>query len=220
VFPTYQYASRTDSPLLDVAGVRYLVTGRRPSTFLENLYNEDPLEPPPPLLDDDPDRPLTLALDDALVYENRRSLSRAWFVTEVTPARDEDEAERLLGQARSSRELGARPVVEGAACSGVAGPPVPVRVEDPHNDEVRVAVHAPAAGWLILADTWYPGWEARDAAGTVLAIHPANLAFRAVPLPAGDHRIEFRYRPGSFRLGLLLGAASLAAILLLLWRDR
>jgi uncharacterized membrane protein YfhO len=54
----------------------------------------------------------------------------------------------------------------------------------------------------------------------VLAIHPANLAFRAVPLPAGDHRIEFRYRPGSFRLGLLLGAASLAAILLLLWRDR
>jgi uncharacterized membrane protein YfhO len=55
-------------------------------------------------------------------------------------------------------------------------------------------------------------------------IFPADLMFRAVRAGAGPHRIEFRYRPASFSIGLALFACALIALALLLsgghWRGR
>ena len=71
-------------------------------------------------------------------------------------------------------------------------------------------------GYLVLTDTYYPGWQA-TVDGEPTEILPANHAFRAVELSAGDHTIIFEYAPLSFRLGawITLGAASLLAIVLI-----
>lgn len=58
-------------------------------------------------------------------------------------------------------------------------------------------------GWLLLADMWYPGWEARID-GVSTPVYRGNYLFRAVHLPAGNHRIVFEYRSKSFYSGALI----------------
>jgi hypothetical protein len=60
----------------------------------------------------------------------------------------------------------------------------------------RVTIHATLAapGYLVLADTWYPGWQA-TVDGEPVEILRANYAFRAVWLGEGEHVVEFVYRP-------------------------
>lgn len=83
-------------------------------------------------------------------------------------------------------------------------------------NRVRVQVDAEAGGWLLLADTYYPGWHAHID-GAPAEIVPAYGVFRAVQLPAGAHEVDFTYRPLSFTLGLV---STLLAwpLLLVLWR--
>ena len=66
---------------------------------------------------------------------------------------------------------------------------------------------------LFLSDTYYPGWKAEiDGAST--DVLQANYAFRAIPVPAGQHTIEMYYLPESFTNGLWLAAAAVTAIFL------
>jgi uncharacterized membrane protein YfhO len=75
-------------------------------------------------------------------------------------------------------------------------------------------------GYLVLADTYYPSWKA-FVDGQPWPVLRANYAFRAVALPAGYHRVIFRYEPVSFRLGLSLsGATWLSALPAWLWLRR
>ncbi len=74
---------------------------------------------------------------------------------------------------------------------------------------VRAALIRP--GWVVLADTHYPGWVARVDGVTVPLLH-ANYAFRAVAVGAGEHTVEFLYRPGMFQAGLWLSLGSLAVL--------
>ena len=88
---------------------------------------------------------------------------------------------------------------------------------------LQIQVNAPVAGWLVVADTWYPGWQAH-VDGRLTEILPADGMFRAIAVPAGEHQVELLYRPISFRLGALLSLLSLIAWLCaaaaLVWRTR
>jgi hypothetical protein len=90
-----------------------------------------------------------------------------------------------------------------------------------HYEHDRVEVDATCYGpcLLVLTDLFYPGWEAR-VEGEEIPIVKTDVAFRGVPLPAGQHRVEFRYRPLSFRAGAWLFLFGMAASIFGLWRDR
>ena len=61
---------------------------------------------------------------------------------------------------------------------------------------------------LYLSDTYYPGWRAYvDGAET--KIYRANYAFRAVVVPKEAKRVEFYYKPNSFRWGIIISLASI-----------
>lgn len=83
----------------------------------------------------------------------------------------------------------------------------------PQRVQLRVGAARPA--WLFLSDTYYPGWTAR-LDGVETPVRRANLAGRAVRVPAGRHEIEFRFEPGSLRLGGFAAAAGLVGLALLL----
>lgn len=87
-------------------------------------------------------------------------------------------------------------------------------VQEERIDYVKVHVHAPAPGYLFLSDTYFPGWEA-TVDGQEASILRAWINFRAVPMPAGEHIVEFVYRPLSLILGAIVSI--LATILLLGW---
>lgn len=79
-------------------------------------------------------------------------------------------------------------------------------------DRIDIITSGQSAGWLMLADSWYPGWEA-SIDGQVLPIYRADYLFRAIRLPSGMHKVSFSYRPISFYVGL--GLSILAGLILL-----
>src|SRR5262249_1849334 len=82
---------------------------------------------------------------------------------------------------------------------------------------VEVATESGSDDYLVLADTFDPGWSA-TIDGRPVAIRPAFAAFRAVFVPRGSHRVVFRYRPAGFRAGLAVtGIGAVIALILLAW---
>jgi uncharacterized membrane protein YfhO len=75
------------------------------------------------------------------------------------------------------------------------------------------------AGFLVLTDTWRPGWRA-TVDGRATPIHEAYGALRGVVVPAGPHTVEFRYRPWSAYWGALSSALAFAAAALAWFRLR
>jgi hypothetical protein len=84
----------------------------------------------------------------------------------------------------------------------------PTLQDTPNRVTIRAVLDAP--GYLVLADTWYPGWRATvdDQPADILR---ANYAFRAVWLEAGEHTVEVVYRPTSVLVG---GVVSVTVLIL------
>jgi hypothetical protein len=102
--------------------------------------------------------------------------------------------------------------------AAVAPPPLDTEDEGGHAtvtgaapNEVRVAVVARRAGFVVLTDTFFPGWTCL-LNGRRVPILRANVAFRAVAVPAGTHDLVFRYRPWRAFLGLGLAGATVVTI--------
>jgi uncharacterized membrane protein YfhO len=68
-------------------------------------------------------------------------------------------------------------------------------------EEIRISTKLDGDGFLVLTNQYYPGWEA-TVDGTPARILRANYLFCSVPLTAGEHKVVFRYRPKSVRLGI------------------
>ncbi len=86
-----------------------------------------------------------------------------------------------------------------------------VRVVDVSSGSFGVEVAAERRGWLVVRDSWYPGWEAR-VDGQEVTVYRANYLFKAIQVDSGLHIVSFSYRPLSFYLG---GVLSLLGWLLL-----
>ena len=83
------------------------------------------------------------------------------------------------------------------------------------EDARHLTVDADAArdGYLVLADTFYPGWSA-EVDGTPAPIYRANLAIRAVPLARGRHQVRFEYEMPGFVRGAQVSLLGLSALLI------
>ena len=86
-----------------------------------------------------------------------------------------------------------------------------VTLQDSPN-AVTIRAVSESGEFLVLADTFYPGWQA-TLDGEAAEILRANYAFRAVALAPGEHTIVFRYAPPSFTVG---AAISLAALIIVI----
>lgn len=167
----------------------------------------------------EPDAPspaphFTLEYDgpDARIYRSERTLPRAFLVWKARRCVDEASGLRLIwaDMVDFSEE------VLIAACDapavGPRGGGSSVQMVEYGAERVVIRAVTDSAAYLVLTDTWFPGWRAR-VNGIDQAVWRANHAFRAVWLPPGAHAVEFRYRPLSFQwgLGLSVLAACVAA---------
>ena len=139
---------------------------------------------------------------DVKIYENLDVLPRAIVVhrAEVIP-----EIEQMLAYMRDPAFEPAQLVLlsEGEAINAVGrGEAILTRYEP---EEISVVVSTDAPGYLVLFDTFYPGWEA-TVDGQPAPILRANLMFRAVPVKPGTHHVEFHYRPLTLRVGIWISA--------------
>lgn len=132
-------------------------------------------------------------------------LPRAYFVPTATPVSDTAAAiARLTAPDFDSRQEVIIMSGQGNLPAEAAQPitaAAPVEIQDLGPNRVELLVDAPGPGFVVLADTFYPGWQA-TINGQPAEIWQANLAFRAVAVKAGPQKIEFSYRPRSFTFGL------------------
>ncbi len=77
------------------------------------------------------------------------------------------------------------------------------------TNSMRLEVHAKAPAWIVISETAWKGWKARVDTRRVPVVR-ANIAFLAVQVPAGRHRLDLVYRPQSWVIG---GIVSLLALL-------
>jgi hypothetical protein len=110
-------------------------------------------------------------------------------------------------------------------------PPAPgesggtVRVTDESTDRVDFEVTVDRPSLLLMTDAYHPFWRAEGRPGSVSSqyeILPANWVLRAIPLPAGEHRIRLEYRVPGFRIAAVVSMIAAFAWLagLLGWAVR
>ncbi|MGJ5813535.1 YfhO family protein [Paludibaculum fermentans] len=81
-----------------------------------------------------------------------------------------------------------------------------------------LSVETDHPGLLVSSEAFYPGWQA-TVDGHAVPVLMVNAAFRGVAVAPGRHRVEMKYTPGSFRLGLAITAAAILLALISLRRK-
>jgi Bacterial membrane protein YfhO len=160
---------------------------------------------------------------DVAVFENTRALPRAWLASEARVLPEEE----MLGVIRTGRlpDGGAWEPLRTALVEsppdfrGEADADPSARAEvikhEPNRVELKTASSAPSI--LVLSENHFPGWRAY-VDGRAAEDLRVDYGLRGVVLGAGEHRVEFVYRPKSVLIGLVVTLAALAA--LLLWSSR
>ena len=145
------------------------------------------------------------------VYDNLSALPRATLVDGYKVIQP---GKAILDSIRfGTRNMAAFTYLEqdpGLTLGPIAGGQV--RMTSYRLNDVTVDVETPSPALLRLADLWYPDWTAR-VDGKRTPILKADYLLRAVPVPAGRHRVEFRYESPAVRRGLLLSLVSLLVVL-------
>ncbi len=169
------------SPVFDLLGIRYVMLAPGASS------------PAPHLV-------LEYQGPDAVVYRNDRALPRAFLVSRARTCVDDAATLSLLH--RDAIDVRREVVIAGCAGVPTAGEPgaaATVEIGSEEPDRVVLDATTESATFLVLTDAWFPGWRAW-VDGAEQTVWRADHALRAVWLPPGRHRVEFRYLPASFRL--------------------
>jgi len=215
----WQYPVSTKIPMLSVAAVKYVI--------YTNAYRSR-AKIPSGLKEQE-------TVGEVVFFENPFALPRFRIAHDIIPVEGEQQAfealQRLLDDSSSSdaSEWTRRSVIEGIgrdeAVHARAGPDPSQKLEsvrllaepDPQTIVLEASLDTP--GFVIVDDTFYPGWTATvDDLPTV--IHPANLLFRAVAVPAGRHTIVMKYESSWLRIGAVLTLIGLLLAAVLLVRER
>ena len=155
------------------------------------------------------------------VYRRAGAHPRVWTVHTVLPV----EAIRLR---EAIQKTGPSQVHQAVTLVGKA-PAIPFLRPDCPADAVRLTGYEPSrvgvtarmgcAGVLILGDTYFAGWRV-TVDGQPAELLAAYGVVRGVVVPAGEHRVEFVYRPRSVQLGAALSLAGLLLVAGITWAAR
>jgi hypothetical protein len=86
----------------------------------------------------------------------------------------------------------------------------------PHAVEAEVDSSAPTV--LVIAQSFYPAWRA-TVNGAAVPLLRANVAFQAVAVPAGKHRVRVVYSDSKLRTGALISMVSLILCVVVWFRS-
>jgi hypothetical protein len=168
------------------------------------VWSQFDAEPGVQNLETDPDRNLRI-----LLYGGY--FPRAYLVPRARAvATEKDALSRLLTlDFKQEVVLLTSEVLPGASENGSL---VPAEVKQSDSDRVVLEVRSEHPGWLVLTDSYFPGWEAR-VNGKPAQIYRANYLARAVRVEAGRSEIVFVYRPQSYLWGRAITLATLGLAL-------
>jgi hypothetical protein len=196
--PNIEEERSLDSPLIDLLGVKYILT-----------TSEIGIEG------------YELAFDgqgrDIKIYENKEVLPRVFIVHRVEEI---FEKEKILSRLKSNSfdpSLMAIISEELPPEERTANERVPLRdsseahILDYGLNSVFIRAKMENPGFLVLTDVYYPGWKA-FVDGQERKIYRTDHIFRSVFLEGGEHEVRFIFDPLSFRIGLYLTLSTLLLV--------
>jgi len=185
--------------LLDLLSARWIVT------------------PSPPGWLDDRYRRISAPDAELAVFENPHALPRAYRVPGALPA-PEGLGRALRGMLSDEFDPKRHVLLESpprrllrSAAARLRDRQATVSIERYDEESVALRTNGARPGVVVLTDAWFPGWLA-TVDGKQAPLLRANLAFRGVVVPAGEHVVEMHYRPASRRRGLWLAAVAVVGL--------
>jgi hypothetical protein len=184
---------------------------------------------------------------DYRIFENLRTLPRAWLVDRVKVAYDGDQLKLIRGEmAGQSFDPRLEALVEPISepknrwyyeflPESGASPPAPttqtpqgaqanqggsVNILERKPGRILVGTTTSKPSVLVLSEIAYPGWWAR-VDGKDQEWKRVDYMLLGVPLSAGTHNVEFVYRPSSIKVGAVVSITTALCLTLgVLWRER
>ncbi len=191
-------ASSLDSPLLDLLNVKYVLTKDQiPNPNFRLVYDRE-----------------------VRVYQNEAVMPRAFSIPRsCTIYAQDDLAAMAKYDPRHYVILTGSPLPSLEPASCILNSAV---VTVYKANEVWIDVQTNASSWLILADSYFPGWiayarplGARRDLEKELKILRADGNFRAVQIEPGAWTVRFSYRPLLFSVGIIVTLTATGALMLI-----
>lgn len=159
------------------------------------------------------------------VYANIRAMPRAYVAREFVAVPDD----AALFDAMRSPNFDPYVALSAEAPRSARNLSVPsdgtVSIMDYGANEVRLESTTDNPAVVVLADAYYPGWNA-TIEGESAELFPIFHAFRGIVVPAGTHEVTMTYRPRSFYIGYavswctLMVSAAVSLIVIVRRRSR
>lgn len=186
-----------DSPLIRALNIKYIVAAR---------YDD--------FIDDQTLR-LVARYPNVALWEVKQPQPRAFMLYNLTLVRDDREAAARLKRTPAM-------VYDHVIITQDDHPTLLDRVTTTPRSEVDSLVYQPEqatwrvyteqAGYFFVSDAYYPGWKV-FVDGQPSPLYRANLAFRAVYVPAGEHTVVFRYEPWYLWPGIIASLLGLLGVI-------
>lgn len=197
----YIYKSKTpaDTNLLNLLNVKYVSSHREMNVPGYKKVSETP---------------------NAAVYLNTQCLPRALLLRDAVVMNKDEEILRYISSKKFNPGNQIILEEEAALPGSSRGPPRPFKTDKidiirytPQIIELSVTAKEPA--FLLLSDTYYPGWKAY-LNGRLERIYRADFFLRTIKIPEGKNSVRFVYDPLSFKIGSAVSLISFLAVLLYL----
>ncbi|MBN1427744.1 MAG: oligosaccharide flippase family protein [Anaerolineae bacterium] len=206
-----------DSPLLDLLGVRYVISE---------------------VAIDNPRWSLAYQDDAVQIYENADATPRAFTLpatsTVISAADNPSEGFALLAQQYDYRHYVVvnhqnTPFDFPPDEPAIQGTPQPAAITDYTANEIKVNAQVEDTSWLIVTNSYFPGWRAwarpigtEEDQEKEVPVYLVNGNFQGVLLEPGDWTVRLKFSSDSFKFGglasLLVGMAMLFGLGVWGWR--
>lgn len=189
-------------PFISLAGVKYIVTDNatKIDMYAESLNSRSTAR--------------DVQRDNLVVYELKEALGRTHIFHDYIIAPDIDQAliqmHVLQHDWRNTVFVASDPGFAGAITPDTIGEKAEIIEYTPNNITIDCKLNSD--GLVYLTDCYYPAWKA-FVDGEEVEIIQANAAFRAVPLAAGSHTLEFKFISDNYNTSKIVTYASSLFIL-------
>ncbi len=147
------------------------------------------------------------------VFENPNALGNAWFISSIIQVDNPDEEMNKLSNINPAEQCiidkTMFPVTKTEYMKGGI-----IDLVEYMPNYLNYQSSNPETGFAVFSEIYYPiGWNAKID-GNLTDIKRVNYVLRGMEVPAGDHTIEFEFKPDSYYIGnKIMLALSLGTIL-------
>ncbi|HEX8350843.1 MAG TPA: YfhO family protein, partial [Hymenobacter sp.] len=150
------------------------------------------------------------------VQRNPGALGNAWFVSDIEKAQSPDQEMAALSKlnAATTAVIDVSKFPISKTTYNVAGSNI--RLTNYSPDELKYQANAAQDGFVVFSEIYYQdGWNAYIDGKKTPHLR-ANYVLRALPVPAGQHTIDFKFEPTEYAIGNTVSLVSSVVLLLMI----